>query len=228
MATWRLMLGLIAAAVVAIGAAAVVPGSARPGSADSYDSYMYRMLGSGYAYRPDRPAPVTDLAAARADAQRFANHLGLRVAGVLEFRNNFYVKLNDHGGRAATEGLVDPQTGMVSIEYGPAMMWNTRYGVGRAAQRMMGSYSYGYSGTGGSAAGTVSVSTARAHTLAQRWLDANEPGTRVESGADAFPGYYTLETLRGGRISGMISVNAGTGAVWPHWWHGAFIAGWKA
>jgi hypothetical protein len=22
----------------------------------------------------------------------------------------------------------------------------------------------------------------------------------------------------------MISVNATTGAVWPHWWHGAFIA----
>jgi hypothetical protein len=28
----------------------------------------------------------------------------------------------------------------------------------------------------------------------------------------------------GGKITGMISVNASTGAVWPHWWHGAFIA----
>jgi hypothetical protein len=46
----------------------------------------------------------------------------------------------------------------------------------------------------------------------------------VETGGDAFPGYYTLETLKGGRISGMVSVNASTGAVWPHWWHGAFIA----
>ena len=47
---------------------------------------------------------------------------------------------------------------------------------------------------------------------------------KVESGGDAFPGYYTLETLKGGKITGMISVNATTGAVWPHWWHGPFIA----
>ena len=38
------------------------------------------------------------------------------------------------------------------------------------------------------------------------------------------PGYFTLETLRGGRISGMISVNASSGAVWYHWWHGRFVA----
>lgn len=37
------------------------------------------------------------------------------------------------------------------------------------------------------------------HTLAQRWLNANEPGVRVETGGDSFPGYYTLETLKGGR-----------------------------
>jgi lipoprotein-anchoring transpeptidase ErfK/SrfK len=71
------------------------------------------------------------------------------------------------------------------------------------------------------AAGPASL--ARAHVLAQRWLDANEPGTTVERAGDAFPGYYTLETLRGGRMSGMISVNASSGAVWPHWWHGRFL-----
>ena len=68
------------------------------------------------------------------------------------------------------------------------------------------------------------VSLARAHELAQAWLDANEPGVQVETGGDTFPGYYTLETLRSGRIAGMISVNAASGAVWPHWWHGDFVA----
>jgi hypothetical protein len=38
------------------------------------------------------------------------------------------------------------------------------------------------------------------------------------------PGYYTLHTLRGEQVVGMISVNAATGAVWPHTWHGRFIA----
>jgi len=156
---------------------------------------------------------------------------------------------------------------VVSIEYGPAMMWNTRYGMGRSAQAMMGSYgramgrgqgngammgvgSTGSTTTGGYGSGMMgaqgngtgmmgggagatssispstatSVSLAQAHTLAQRWLDANEPGVTVETGGDAFPGYYTLETLRGGKITGMMSVNASSGAVWPHWWHGAFIA----
>jgi hypothetical protein len=87
-------------------------------------------------------------------------------------------------------------------------------------------------GSGGMMGGTTtptapstsgSVSLARAHELAQTWLDKNEPGLKVETGGDAYPGYYTLETLRDGRIAGMISVNATSGAVWPHWWHGDFI-----
>ena len=41
---------------------------------------------------------------------------------------------------------------------------------------------------------------------------------------DAFPGYYTLHALRGGQVVGMLSVNAATGAVWYHTWHGRFIA----
>jgi hypothetical protein len=160
---------------------------------------------------------------------------------------------------------------VVSIEYGPAMMWHTKYGMRRAAQSMMGSYGRGmmgggsYGGMMGGSSGTPNssgaygpgmmggagngyggmmdgkgtvtgngtssgssingqVTLATAHSLAQRWLDQNERGVKAEAGGDAFPGYYTLETLKGGRITGMISVNATTGAVWPHWWHGAFVA----
>jgi hypothetical protein len=69
---------------------------------------------------------------------------------------------------------------------------------------------------------------ATARGLAQRWLGSHDPGVEVETGGDAFPGYYTLETLKGGRITGMISINATTGTVWPHWWHGAFVAKWEA
>jgi hypothetical protein len=207
---------------------------------------------------------IHTLAGARSDAQQFASRLGLRVDEVMQFERNFYAKLVDSSGSGATEVLVDPSTGVVSIEYGPAMMWNTRYGMGRSAGSMMGSYGrgmmrgqgygammggststagygpgmmggsgsgsggmmggYGNAGSSATAPATTSVSLARAHTLAQRWLDRNEAGVKVESGGDAFPGYYTLETLKAGQITGMISVNASTGAVWPHWWHGAFIA----
>jgi hypothetical protein len=267
MRTKRLAIVTAAVAVV-VGAGAVVALAAGGGGSWSPG---WGMMGGRYAYRPAQPTQVHTLAAARSDAQQFANRLGLRVDEVMQFQRNFYAKLVDSSGNGATEVLVDPSSGVVSIEYGPAMMWNTRYGMGRSAGSMMGSYgrgmmrghvngggmmgdrSGGSSSTGGYGQGmmsgsgsstgmmggsgpaggtsttapstTTSVSLADAHTLAQRWLDSNEPGVTVETGGDTFPGYYTLETLKGGKvITGMMSVNASTGAVWPHWWHGAFIA----
>jgi hypothetical protein len=251
----RIATALAAVAVLALVGAAVAFAATRASSS----SYGYGMMGRSYVYRPAQAIPVQTLAQARTQAQKFADRLGLKVDEVLQFKDNFYAKLVDSGGNGATEVLVDPHTGAVSIEYGPAMMWNTRYGMGRAAAGMMGSYGrsmmrgyggpmmggsgyrgmmggssyrgmmggsgYGPGGTGSGATPTpTTVTIADAHSLAQRWLDRNEPGVKVETGGDAFPGYYTLETLRGGKITGMISVNATTGAVWLHWWHGAFIA----
>ena len=233
----------------------------------------------GYGYQAGNAAPVKTITEAKSRAQTFADRLGLKADEVLQFERNFYVKLVDSKGNGATEVLVDPQTGYVSIEYGPAMMWNTEYGMmsGRygagmmgssAVYGMMGRYGAAYGGMmggsnggmmGGAGFGGVTsggyggmmgggnggmmgggayappaaspstptgkpVSLAEAHSLAQSWLDTNEQGTVVEQGGDAFPGYYTLETLRDGKISGMISVNASTGVVWAHWWHGTFIA----
>lgn len=281
MLTKRIRLAVIGAAVLAVGGTAVALGATGVGSTGYDYGHMYRMMGSGYAYQPSHEAPVSTLAGARADAQKFADRLGLKVAEVLHFEDNFYAKLVDSNGNGATEVLVDPQTGFVSIEYGPAMMWNTRYGMERRARWMMGSYGesmmrnhggammgsygagvtpgstgtatspsagngYGVMGAGGyggmmggygygsTATGSTTTSTnatvsmADAHTLAQHWLDSHEQGVTVETGGDAFPGYYTLETLKDGKIAGMISVNATTGAVWPHWWHGAFIAKWES
>jgi len=39
-----------------------------------------------------------------------------------------------------------------------------------------------------------------------------------------FPGYYSFETTVNGKTRGMLSLNASTGAVWYHSWHGAFLA----
>lgn len=253
---------IVAAGVAVLAAVGAVVALAA-GGGGSWNA-GWGMMGGRSVYRPAQPTQVHTLAGARSDAQQFANRLGLRVDEVMQFQRNFYAKLVDSSGNGATEVLVDPSTGVVSVEYGPAMMWNTRYGMGRSAGSMMGSYGrgmmhgqgyggmmrgsnstggygpgmmggsgsgsggmmggYGSAGSGSTAPATTSVSLAQAHTLAQRWLDRNEAGVKVEGGGDAFPGYYTLETLRAGKITGMISVNASSGAVWPHWWHGAFIA----
>lgn len=80
-------------------------------------------------YAPGGRHAVTSIAAAKARAASFADRLSLRVDEVMQFQRNYYAKLVDRTGDGATEVLVDPGSGVVSLEYGPAMMWNTRYGT---------------------------------------------------------------------------------------------------
>jgi hypothetical protein len=141
---------------------------------------------------------VSTIAAARARATLAAASTGLSPGEVIQFGDNFYVELKDAAGASATEVLVSPVTGAVSTEPGPAMMWNT-----------------------GSRSATVSAG--QATTLATQWLQAHRPGETVAS-IDAYPGYYTADTAVAGRPYGMLSVNAATGAIWYHTWHGGFVA----
>jgi hypothetical protein len=67
------------------------------------------------------------------------------------------------------------------------------------------------------------ISSSDAIARAQAFLDSYAPGLRVEEHAAAFPGYYTIDTLRNGEIVGMLSVNGYTGAVWVHSWHGIYL-----
>jgi hypothetical protein len=219
---------LLAGALALLGASVAWAATRTPGDGHRL-AYGPPPAGLGYTTRS--ASPVVGSADARTRAHTFADALGLRTGEVLRFERNYYVQLVDSAGRPATELLVDPASGAVGLEFGPAMMWNTRYGAMRGAgldamRGTMGRYGRDHGGPmGGGSGGTATggVSLARARELAQAWLDRNEPGLEVEAGGDAFPGYFTLETLREGRIAGMISVNAATGAVWPHWWHGAFV-----
>jgi hypothetical protein len=141
---------------------------------------------------------VTTIAQARARAAEAASSQGLHPGEVMQFTDNFYVELKDSSGAATTEVLVDPATGTVATEPGPAMMWNT-----------------------GSRTGTLTEDEAT--KAASDWLASNRPGQTVES-IDAYPGYYTIDTKANGTVAGMLSVNAATGAVWYHTWHGTFVA----
>ena len=164
------------------------------------------MMGSmGMVWLPGDGVAVSGIPAARARAATAAKPAGLRTGEVMWFDNGFYVELKDDAGKPATEVIVDPRSGAVSTEPGPAMMWNTRFGM--------------HAGAGGSGA----VDAAKARTIATTWLAANRPGTTIE-GIDAYPGYFTLDLKRGGTVNGMLSVSSSTGAVWYHTWHGAFIA----
>ncbi|MEW1774585.1 hypothetical protein [Streptomyces sp. NPDC086777] len=43
----------------------------------------------------------------------------------MRFSNGYYAQLLDSCGKGATEALVDPGSGAVQPEFGPATMWNT-------------------------------------------------------------------------------------------------------
>ena len=178
------------------------------------------MMGGGYGpggmmgFGPGTgtTTPLNSTADAQKAFQGYIDRTGnadLTLEEVMEFQQNFYAIVNQKStGTGAFELLANKQTGAVFPEFGPNMMWNTKYG-----------HMAGWTQQGGQ----QTVTADQAKTNAQQWLDANQPGSTTEA-PDAFYGYYTLHILKDGTTTGMLSVNAFTGQVWYHTWHGTFVA----
>ena len=207
----RVSMIVLVAAVVALVASVtaspwIVRGVSRAGAAGSVVPMGGGMMGGtgtgammpGRVWLAGDGVAVASIAAARARASEAASAAGLRPGEVVQFSRNVYVELKDSAGASVTEVLVDPADGAVTTEPGPAMMWNT-------------------------GSRTATVTTDQARSLADAWLQADRPGESVTS-VDAYPGYCTLDTAAAGRPVGMLSVNATTGEVWYHTWHGTFLA----
>ena len=205
------------------------------GDSESESFQMMRFGPGMMGYGPiGAGEPVRDLVTAQSQAESFADRLDLRVGEVMQFTNNFYAELLDDGGKLATEVLVDPSTGAVWFEYGPAMMWNTDYGMMTGFDQQGGGMMMGGGMMGGGPFGDPTweptqgssdeptVSAVDAERIVDEWLAGEGPNLHADD-PEAFPGYYTLPVLRNDRISGMVSVNGYTGALWYHWWHGRFL-----
>jgi hypothetical protein len=157
----------------------------------------------------------------------------LVIDEIMVFSNNAYALIMDKStDSGAFEVLEDPVSKSVFLEYGPAMMWNTQYGMmGAGTYGMMGgnggmmggSWMMGGVGPVGPGAPGAIVSPDQALEIAQGYLDQFTPGIVAGDKADALPGYYTIDTLQDGKVYGMLSVNAYTGQVWVHTWHGTFV-----
>jgi len=235
---------LIGAAVTfAIGASRderddVAPASAAGiGTAAGIGMMGGGMMGGGGAYggmMGGGTAPADPVGSMPAAAERVDGWLadagldGFRAVEVMAFSNGYYVAVEDTDGQGALELLVDPATGSIGPEPGPNMMWNTTYGMmGGRVGGMMGGSTMG-AGMGGMMGGgqgrelATPLSGTAARELADRWLERLSPGETAGE-PRAFPGYYTLDTERSGETVGMLSVNARSGAVWYHVWHGRFL-----
>ncbi|MCQ6552252.1 hypothetical protein NPS70_03415 [Streptomyces sp. C10-9-1] len=176
-------------------------------------SLVWAVGGDARRSEPPPPAgavsglgPVHDLAGAEAAAERFADRWDLHVGEVMRFTDGYYAQLVDAKGKGATEVLVEPGSGTVHPEFGPAMSWNTEYGM--MPRRVE--------------PGATTLGPGQAVRIADRWLREHRPALRAADPVE-FPGYYTLHTLRGDRIEGMLSVNSVSGRVWYHTWHGRFL-----
>ncbi|MCL6438689.1 MAG: hypothetical protein K6T51_08750 [Rubrobacteraceae bacterium] len=181
---------------------------------------LYALMGTTSGPAESRARGIEE---ARAAAQRYLRTYGdhnLRVSEVMDFVNNYYVEVRERDtGIGAMELLVDKQAMRVHPEPGPNMMWNTKYGM---MERMAWDHPpRAYEQT--SAGDDMPVSPDRARKIADRYLARVSPETRATE-PEKFYGYYTLHTVKGGRITGMLSVNGYTGSVWYHGWHGRFIA----
>jgi len=133
----------------------------------------------------------------------------LEIDEIMEFENNLYVLIKESDtGKGAFELLVDPFTGAVRPEFGPNMMWNLKYG-------MMGGR------TSSVRPNTIGMDEAK--KIASEYLDRVRGHGPYDFGADEFYGYYTLDVKKDGMVLGMVSVNAFSGQVWYHTWHGGFI-----
>ncbi len=142
------------------------------------------------------------------------NNPDLKVTQVEEYTGNFYVQVSEKStGNGAFQLLINKVTGVVTPEMGPNMMWNTKYTFG-------GGYCNWFRGTTTTLTPTVTVDQAKAN--AQQYLTTYLPGTTVGD-VTTFYGYYNVEVLNAGTTYGMLSVNANTGQVWYHTWHGTFI-----
>jgi hypothetical protein len=158
---------------------------------------------------------------------------GFKVAEVMAFNNNDYVAVHDKAGKPAFELLTDLSTNWL-MEEPPSMMWNTSYGMMRDFGTRVGPMMGGWYGNGGwnswSGSGAGKVATmAKAVAVANEWLAARHPGETVpadavhETSMGHFPGYYSFDTTYQRKTYGMLSINATTGAVWYHGWHGTFL-----
>jgi hypothetical protein len=188
------------------------------------------MMG-GYGYNTSSATPLT-IDQAYQTAGRYLDSLNnpdLKIIEVMVFDNNAYVRVVEKStGIGAFELLVDPFSLAVTPEPGPDMMWNLKYSGlnhsnmmgGRAG--MMGNGTF--STTPATVLATMPVSSAQALQSAQHYLDKTLPGTKTAADADPFYGYYTIDILRDGKITGMLSVNGYSGQVFLHTWHGTFIA----
>jgi len=175
-------------------------------------SYWYgimgnMMMGNMMALYHPESKPITQDVAMK-NMENFSRQYGsnTEIDDVMAFSSNYYGVVKDTAsGQDIAEILVDRYSGSTYPEPGPNMMWNTRYGAGSVQ------------------AGNSSYDLAGAQKLAVEFLIDYLPGAQIQE-SHKMLGYYTFDFGRN-ETESMLSVNAYTGQIWVHTWHGSYLGG---
>lgn len=133
----------------------------------------------------------------------------LMLDQMIQFPDGFYALIREKNtGMGAMELIVDPATGAVASGFGPTMMWNQKYGPGLS---------------GGSAPTAMRVGSADARAIVLRYLASQGNRKSYDLSVDEFPGYYTIDLSKDGKIAGMASVNASTGEIYFRDWESSSV-----
>jgi hypothetical protein len=173
-----------------------------PGYNYSYGSGMMGNMMALY-YPESKPIPQDE---AIRNMKSFAQQYGpnMEVEDFMTFSSNYYGVVKDvNSSQEIAEVLVDRYSGSAYPEPGPNMMWNTQYGAGRAQ------------------AEGVSYDLTDSKKLAEEFLTGYIPEAQIMESHE-MPGYYTFDFGRKD-IEGMLSVNAYSGQIWVHTWHGSYL-----
>lgn len=163
------------------------------------------MTGNMMALYYPESRPITQDEAIKT-MQSFAQQYGpnMEVEDFMTFSSNYYGVIKDNNSsQYLAEVLVDRYSGYAYPEPGPNMMWNTRYGAGRVQEE------------------GVTYDLAGSKKLAEEFLTGYLPEAQIMESHE-MPGYYTFDFGRKD-IEGMLSVNAYSGQIWVHTWHGSYL-----
>jgi hypothetical protein len=183
----------------------------------------------GFGLQGSTSAEPLSVAEAQAAVQTFIKDSGLdnlAVGEVMVFDNHAYVVIEDTAtGQGAFEVLVDPVRQVVHLEFGPSMMWNTTYGMHGTTPLFERGMMAGRGDFGPKTITTdaTPLTEAEAREKALAYLQQAYPDQTLSATAEAFPGYFTFDVETDSKTVSMLSVNAYTGQVWYHTWHGAFV-----
>jgi hypothetical protein len=123
----------------------------------------------------------------------------LAVDAVTEYQGGFYAVVKDKAsGKAALEVLVDATYGTVSASLDGGMNWNTKYGRTLAWPLASG----------------TTITADEAKKAAEQVLARSRDTTKYDLKVVELPGYFSVQLLNGGKLSGLIAVNAYTSQVW--------------